>query len=118
MAWFWITAEQMRTTAPAADLLADSTVLVNGGSETVLWGRAYRTGPGVIRQAAGEFAATALAAARVALSPGSAAGHQIRVLGDGMLAHLIRAALDAESATAVPIATSARNPSSSTAPAR
>lgn len=100
----WITAEQMRTTAPTVDLPAGSTAFINGGSETLLWGHVYQAGPEARRQAADEFAATAIAAARIAAPPGSAPGHRVAVLGDGMLAHLIRAALAAESLSAVPVA--------------
>jgi hypothetical protein len=104
MPWIWITAEQMRTTTPGLDLPAGSTAFINGGSETLLWGRVYEAGSEAGRQAAAEFAATALAAARVAAPQGSAVTHRTAVLGDGMLACLIRTSLVAESPSAVPAA--------------
>jgi threonine dehydrogenase-like Zn-dependent dehydrogenase len=61
---------------------------VDGGAEKTLWGRVYRSTPDVERRAAAELGALATAAAAAA-APGSA----VTIVGEGMLARLVHAAL-------------------------
>lgn len=93
MSWVWAAAEQAEMITLHADLSPSTVVFVDGGSGNRLWGRAYSAEPGVEQRAAAEFAATALAAVRVATDAGAATDRMVAVLGDGMLADLIRTSL-------------------------
>lgn len=95
MGWLWATASR---SGPAVtvrlDLAGAAAGFVNGGTEPELWGRGYPAGPDLDRLAAGEFVATARAAAAAVRQAGSP---NVEVLGDGLLGQLVRAELPAGS---------------------
>ena len=93
MPWVWAAAEQAEMTTLHADLSPSTVAFINGGSGNRLWGRAYSAEPSIEERAAAEFAATALAAVRVATDAGAATGRMVAVLGDGIMAELIRTSL-------------------------
>ncbi|MGH3713110.1 MAG: hypothetical protein ACRDT4_06550 [Micromonosporaceae bacterium] len=90
MSWLWATADRSGLVVPAGAISDGYVAFLNGGTEAELWGRTYRAGPDAERSAATEFLATAYASVSAAdPAPGAA----VAVLGEGLLAHLIRGLL-------------------------
>ncbi len=87
MSWLWATADRSRPVVLAGTIAEGCVAFVNGGAEAELWGRTYRAGPGVERTVAAEFVATAYASVAAA---DPASGRAVTVIGEGLLAHLIR----------------------------
>jgi len=93
MPWLWADADHAEATTLRVDVPAQTVAFINGGTEDRLWGRVYPDQPGVERRAVSEFVATALAAVAIAVGAGPVAGRPVTVVGDGLLAQLIRASL-------------------------
>ncbi len=90
MSWLWATADRAGPIVLAATVDEGCVAFVNGGVETELWGRTYRVGPGADRSAAAEFIATAY----VSIAAADPAGDRtIAVIGEGLLAHLVKGLL-------------------------
>ena len=85
MSWLWTVADQSDHVVLNASVPRGSVAFVEGGFEPELWGRTYTCQPAVERLAMAEFLATAHASAAAA-----AGGRSVTVIGEGLLAQLIR----------------------------
>jgi threonine dehydrogenase-like Zn-dependent dehydrogenase len=88
MAWIWATSGSSALAALASTMELGHIGFINGGGDSELWGRTYEAIPGVEELAAAEFIATAHACVS-----GLRNGKTVTVIGDGVLADLIRSAL-------------------------
>jgi hypothetical protein len=93
--WVWVTSGKEHSAMPDAPLPAGCMAFVNGGTEDSLWGLVRLAGNGADWRAAAEFVAMARATAAAAPDSGSVA-----VIGDGLLAYLLKRMLPVAAAEA------------------
>jgi hypothetical protein len=88
MTWVWATAEHGERVVLDIRVPSGHVAYVHGGTEAHLWGRLYPWSADTAHSAAAEFIGTASACAAEA-----SAGRTCRVVGEGLLAELIRSLL-------------------------
>jgi hypothetical protein len=93
--WVWVTPGNGHSAMHDAPLPTGCMAFVNGGTEDSLWGLIRPAGNGADRRAAAEFVAMARATAAAAPDTGSVA-----VIGDGLLAYLLKRMLPVGAAEA------------------